>query len=461
MNNAKLSLSGAVGTHSAFCILHFAFDMTQTVQITPAARLRGVIDVPGDKSISHRAVMFNAIAEGGAQITHFLAGADCLSTIACMRAMGVQVEREGDTVRVLGVGLHGLREPADVLDCGNSGTTLRLLAGLLAGQAGLFAVLSGDASLRSRPQKRIVAPLRALGATLDGREAGDRAPLVVRGAALHGGSYELPVASAQVKSALLLAALGGDGALTLSGRTDGRDHTERMLAAMGIDIVTEGRTVTLHPPAHPVFPYPLALRVPGDPSSAAFWWVAAAIHPDAEITTTGVCLNPTRTGALDALRLMGAEIDITNQRNEGAEPVGDVTVRSSDLRGAEIGGALIPRLIDELPVLAVAAACATGDTLIRDAQELRAKETDRIETVADGLDALGVAVEPTADGMGITGGRGMRGAALHSHGDHRLAMAWAVAGLVASGETTVHGADAVDVSYPGFWETLWSVSAQF
>jgi 3-phosphoshikimate 1-carboxyvinyltransferase len=422
--------------------------------IQPARQLRAVIEVPGDKSISHRAVMFNAVAEGNAQITHFLPGADCRSTIACMRAMGVRVEHEGETVRVFGVGLRGLREPVDVLDCGNSGTTLRLLAGLLAGQAGLFAVLSGDASLRSRPQKRIVVPLRALGASLDGRDSGDRAPLAVRGAVLHGGSYELPVASAQVKSALLLAALGGDGALTLAGRTDGRDHTERMLAAMGIDIVTEGGVVTLHPPAHPVFPYPLTLRVPGDPSSAAYWWVAAAIHPDAEITTTGVCLNPTRTGALEALRLMGARIDITNERSEGAEPVGDVTVRSSNLRGAEIGGALIPRLIDELPVLAVAAACAQGDSVIRDAQELRAKETDRIETVASGLDTLGVTVEPTADGMGITGGRGLRGAALQSHGDHRLAMAWAVAGLVASGETTVHGADAVDVSYPGFWETL-------
>jgi 3-phosphoshikimate 1-carboxyvinyltransferase len=421
--------------------------------IRPTQRLRGIIDVPGDKSISHRAVLFNAIAEGGAQITHYLAGADCLSTITCMRALGVQIEREGESVRVFGVGLRGLREPADVLDCGNSGTTLRLLAGLLAGQAGLFAVLSGDASLRSRPQKRIVAPLRALGATLDGREGGDRAPLVVRGAALHGGAYELPVASAQVKSALLLAALGGDGTLTLWGRTDGRDHTERMLAAMGVDITTEGRTIVLHPPADALL-HPLTLRVPGDPSSAAFWWVAAAIHPDAEITTTGVCLNTSRTGALDVLRLMGARIDITNQRDEGAEPVGDVTVRSSNLHGAEIGGALIPRLIDELPVLAVAAACATGDTLIRDAQELRAKETDRIETVATGLDALGVTVEPTADGMGITGGRGLRAATLHSHGDHRLAMAWAVAGLVASGETTVHGADAVDVSYPGFWETL-------
>ncbi|MEN9934443.1 MAG: hypothetical protein RLZZ387_1022 [Chloroflexota bacterium] len=433
--------------------------MTQTVHITPPRRLRGSIEVPGDKSISHRSVMFNALAEGNARITHFLSGADCRSTIACMRAMGVRIEHEGETVRVFGVGLRGLREPADVLDCGNSGTTLRLLAGLLAGQPSMFAVLTGDASLRSRPQKRIVAPLRALGATLDGREGGERAPLVVRGTALRGGSYELPIASAQVKSALLLSAIAGEGPLTLTGRTDGRDHSERMLAGMGIDITTEGATITLHPPAHPVFPYPLSLRVPGDPSSATFWWVAAAIHPDAEITTTGVCLNPTRTGALDALRLMGADITVSNERNEGAEPVGDVTVRSSNLRGVEIGGALIPRLIDELPVLAVAAACAQGDTVIRDAQELRAKETDRIETVASGLHAMGATVEATSDGMGISGGRGLNGAQLHSHTDHRLAMAWAVAGLVATGETTVQGADAVDVSYPGFWETLRSLES--
>jgi 3-phosphoshikimate 1-carboxyvinyltransferase len=301
--------------------------------------------------------------------------------------------------------------------------------------------------------------LRLLGATLDGRQNGDRAPLMVRGAQLHGGTYELPVASAQVKSALLLAALAGDAPLTLTGRTDGRDHTELMLAAMGARVVAEGASVRLDPPEGGETLQALSLHVPGDPSSAAFWWVAAAVHPDAELTTAGVCLNPSRTGALDALRLMGADITVANERLQGSERVGDVTVRSSELRGATIGGALIPRLIDELPVLAVAAACARGDTLIRDAQELRAKESDRIETVATGLDALGVTVEPTADGLGITGGRGIRGATLASHGDHRLAMAWAIASLAASGETTVDGAEAVDVSYPGFWQTLRRVSA--
>lgn len=425
-----------------------------SMTVSAPSRLRGLIDVPGDKSISHRAVILNAIAEGNAQISHFLAGADCLTSIACMQAMGVRIERAGDSVRVYGVGLRGLAEPGDVLNCRNSGTTMRLLAGLLAGQPDRFAILTGDDSLRARPQRRIVDPLRALGATLDGRQGGDRAPLSVRGATIKGGSYELPIPSAQVKSALLLAALGGVGPLTLTGRTDGRDHTERMLAAMGVDVTVEGGTITLFPPAHPVFPYPLSLRVPGDPSSAAFWWVAAAIHPDAEVTTVGVGLSPSRIGALDALRDMGAQIEIANQRREGNEPVGDVTVRSSQLRGATLGGALIPRLIDELPVLAVAAACAEGETVIRDAHELRAKETDRIDTVVAGLTALGAAVEPTADGMVIGGGHGLRGAVLDSHDDHRLAMAWGVAGLAAQGETRIAGSDAVDVSYPDFWETL-------
>ena len=424
------------------------------MRLAAVPQLRGNIDVPGDKSISHRAVMFNAIAEGTAHITHFLPGADCLSTIACFRAMGVQIEHHGDSVTVHGVGLRGLREPNDVLDCGNSGTTLRLLTGLLAGQAGKYAVLTGDASLRSRPQRRIIDPLRALGAQLDGRNNGALAPLSVRGATIHGGAYELPIASAQVKSALLLAALSGDDVLTLTGRTDGRDHTELMLAGMGIDIRTNGSTVTLSPPAHPVLPYALSLRVPGDPSSAAFWWVAAAIHPDAEITTTGVGMNPTRIGALEVLKAMGAQITISNARTEGSEPVADVTVRSSSLMATSIRGAIIPHLIDEIPVLAVAAAMANGQTVIADAQELKAKETDRIATVVAALHAMGVTAEATDDGMLITGRGALNGATLASHGDHRLAMAWAVASLVATGSTTIQGTDAVDVSYPGFWRDL-------
>lgn len=428
------------------------------LRLVSAPQLRGIIEVPGDKSISHRAVMLNAIAEGTAHITHFLAGADCLSTIACFRALGVQINHDGDRVTVHGVGLRGLREPIDVLDCGNSGTTLRLLTGLLAGQAGKYAVLTGDASLRSRPQRRIIDPLRALGAQLDGRNNGTLAPLSVRGATIHGGAYELPIASAQVKSALLLAALAGDDVLTLTGRTDGRDHTELMLAGMGIDIRTTGSTVTLSPPAHPVLPYALSLRVPGDPSSAAFWWVAAAIHPNAEITTTDVGMNPTRIGALEVLKAMGAQISISNARTEGSEPVADVTVSSSTLRATTINGAIIPHLIDEIPVLAVAAAMAQGQTIIADAQELRAKETDRIATVVTALQAMSVTAEATNDGMIITGRGALTGATIASQGDHRLAMAWAVASLVATGSTTIQGTDAVDVSYPGFWRDLQQIA---
>ncbi len=431
-----------------------------TRQISAAPRLRGALSVPGDKSISHRAVMFNAIAEGKAEITHFLPGADCLSTIACFRAMGVQIEQHADRVVVHGVGLRGLREPSDVLDCGNSGTTLRLMTGLLAGIDGMYAVLTGDASLRSRPQRRIVDPLRALGAVLDGRKHGALAPISVRGATIHGGQYELPIASAQVKSALLLAALSGDGVMTVSGRIDGRDHTERMLAGMGIDIQTRGNVVTLTPPVHPVFPYALSLRVPGDPSSAAFWWVAAAIHPNAELTTIGVGMNPTRIGALEVLRAMGARVTVSNMRTEGSEPVADVTVASSSLSGTTINGAIIPALIDEIPVLAVAAAMASGQTIIADAAELKAKETDRIQTVVEALEAMGVRVEATPDGMIIEGRGHLDAAAVDSHGDHRLAMAWAVAGLVARGEMHIAGSDAVDVSYPDFWRDLAAIAEQ-
>jgi 3-phosphoshikimate 1-carboxyvinyltransferase len=431
-----------------------------TRQISAAPRLRGALSVPGDKSISHRAVMFNAIAEGKAEITHFLLGADCLSTIACFRAMGVQIEQHADRVVVHGVGLRGLREPHDVLDCGNSGTTLRLMTGLLAGINGMYAVLTGDASLRSRPQRRIVDPLRGLGATVDGRSQGTLAPISVRGATLHGGHYELPIASAQVKSAVLLAALSGDGVMTVNGRIDGRDHTERMLAGMGIDIQTRGNIVTLTPPVHPVFPYALSLRVPGDPSSAAFWWVAAAIHPNAELTTMGVGMNPTRVGALEVLRAMGARVTVSNLRTEGSEPVADVTVASSTLIGTTISGPIIPALIDEIPILAIAASMATGQTVIADAAELKAKETDRIKTVVDALHAMGVRVEATADGMIIEGRGHLDAAAVESHGDHRLAMAWAVAALVARGEMSIAGSEAVDVSYPDFWRDLAAIAEQ-
>jgi 3-phosphoshikimate 1-carboxyvinyltransferase len=427
-----------------------------TITLSAVSRLRGTIAVPGDKSISHRAVMFNAVAEGNARITNFLTGADCLSTIACMQALGVKIERSGSEVQVYGRGLRGLQAPSTILDCGNSGTTIRLLTGLLAGQR-FRATLTGDESLRSRPMLRVVEPLRRLGAQIDGEDGGKRAPLTIQGQPLHGGEIELTVASAQVKSALLLAGLLADRPLVLTGKTVSRDHTERMLAAMGIDLRIDGERITLYPPAHPVFPYPLSLRVPGDPSSATFWWVAAAIHPDSEITTTGVCLNPTRTGALDVLRAMGAQITISNQSKEGQEPVGDVTVRGAPLTATEIGGDLIPRLIDEIPVLAVAAAHAQGTTVVRDAAELRAKESDRIATVAAELGKMGAGITPTADGLIIEGGGELHGAAVESYGDHRLAMSLAVASLRAEGQTTIADPGSASVSYPNFWEHLAQV----
>jgi len=423
------------------------------IRLRSPKKLRGVISVPGDKSISHRALMFNAVAEGNATITNFLAGADCLSTAECMRLLGVEIEVHGRQARVHGRGLRGLSAPTNTLDCGNSGTTIRLLVGLLAGQP-FSATLTGDASLRSRPMLRVVEPLRRLGAEISGADNGRFAPLTVNGRPLHGADVELTVASAQVKSALLLAGLLADGPVTVTGKTASRDHTERMLSAMGIDLRVEPGRITLYPPAHPVFPYPLSLRVPGDPSSAAFWWVAAAIHPDAEITTTGVCLNPTRTGALDVLEAMGADIEIANRRMEGQEPVGDVTVRSSELRATEIGGDAIPRLIDELPVLAVAAAVARGTTIVRDAAELRAKESDRIAAVADELGKLGVRVTPAEDGFAVEGDWSLCGAEVASRGDHRMAMALGVASLVAEGETTIADPDCAVVSYPSFWQHL-------
>lgn len=417
--------------------------------------LRGVLRVPGDKSISHRAVLFGAIAEGESHIDNFLVAADCLSTVACVRALGVEValheSSDGASVTVQGVGLDGLQEPADVLDCGNSGTTMRLLSGLLAGRP-FLAVLTGDASLRARPMGRVLEPLRAMGARVAGR-AGDRLPpVVLHGGDLRGVEHHLPVASAQLKSALILAGLRAKGETLVQEPAVSRNHTELMLAAMGAPLRVDGTCVAVRRAERPLTP--LRLRVPGDLSAAAFWLVAAACHPDAEVTVTGVGLNPTRAGVIEALRAMGADLAVRNVRLEGGEPVGDITVHSSRLRGTVLAGALIPRLIDEVPVLALAAAVADGDTIVRDAAELRVKETDRIAATAAELGRLGARIEPLPDGMVIRGGAVLRGARCHSRGDHRLAMTLAVAGLLADGETTIEDAGAVDVSYPAFWHDL-------
>ncbi len=424
--------------------------------IDPARRLRGTIVVPGDKSISHRAAILNALADGEAEVRNFLPGEDCMSTLRVLEALGVEssVDRSGDTptLRVKGVGKSGLREPCDVLDCGNSGTTMRLMCGVLGGQP-FHAVLNGDASLRTRPMARVTAPLREMGARIDGREDGALAPLWVRGGSLHGMRYRMPVASAQVKSAILLAGLFAEGETVVEERELTRDHTERMLSAMGAQITREGPAVRLTPGGSLA---PLSMRVPNDISAAAFWMVAAAVHPDAELRLTSVGINPTRSGIVDVLREMGADIAIEEERAVGGEPAADIVVRSSRLRGVTVEGEMIPRLIDEVPALAVAAACAEGTTTIRQAQELRVKESDRIASVASQLRQLGVEVDERDDGMVIEGGR-IEGGDVESFGDHRLAMALAVAGLAASGPIQLGDSGAVSISYPEFWQHLEQV----
>ena len=424
--------------------------MPQTVR--RPERLAGTLAVPGDKSVSHRSLILNAIARGTATISGLSDGADVLSTAACLRAMGVAIDPldEPGSFRIASPG-PALNEPADLLDAGNSGTSMRLLAGLLAGQD-FLSVLTGDASLRSRPMARIVRPLQQMGTAIMGRSGDTLAPLAIRGGSLRSIEYDLPVASAQVKSCLMLAGLSAPGPTVLRQPALSRDHTERMMAAMGARVETDGLTLTLHPaPLNAI-----NVAVPGDISSAAFWMVAGLIHPNASVAITGVGLNPSRAGIINALQMMGAgrSLRLENQRLEGGEPVADVVASSASLHGIELAGDIIPILIDELPVLAVAACFAEGDTVIRDAAELRVKESDRIATTVSELTRLGGKLEPRADGMIIHGTGRLHGAPVASHDDHRLAMAMAVAGLAASGETTIHGAAAASVSYPTFWQHL-------
>ncbi len=425
---------------------------TDSETVQGARRLRGEIAVPGDKSISHRALMFNALAVGTARVDGFLDSDDTRSTIACLRALGAEIEDLDDGVLVHGRGRGGLHEADNVLDCGNSGTTMRLIAGILASLP-FFSIMTGDASLRRRPMGRIVQPLSAMGARLTARANGTLPPVVVEGGNIRSGLVmETPVASAQVKSAILLAALAAEGPTTVIEPARSRDHTERMLAAMGAGIVTDGRSVTLTPPAGDL--RAVDVRVPGDISTAAAWIVAASAHPDAELRLLGVGMNPTRTGLLDILGAMGASITVEGERTVGGEPVADLVVRSARLRGADVHGDVIPRAIDELPLVALAAAVAEGDTVIRDAAELRAKESDRVATTAALLRAFGAEVEERPDGMLVRGGATLRGANVVSSGDHRLAMLGAVAGLLAEGDSTVDGAADVSVSYPEFWRDL-------
>ena len=419
------------------------------MKIKRSSPLKRQIRVPGDKSISHRAVMFGAISQGTTEIENFLSGADCLSTIACFEKMGIDIERKENTVTVHGKGLHGLKAPAGELDCGNSGTTMRLMSGILAAQD-FDSVMTGDASLRKRPMKRVTDPLGLMGAGIETTDG--CAPLHVHAAHLKGIEYYSPVASAQVKSALLLAGLYADGVTKVKEPALSRNHTELMLKSFGAEIEsdTENLVATVKPAKEL---YGTKIVVPGDISSAAYAMVAGLIVPGSEILLENVGINPTRCGIIEVLKKMGGNIELLNVRGEG-EKAADILVRYSLLHGVKIEGAIIPTLIDELPVIAIAAAAAEGTTVIADASELRVKESDRIETVTQNLRAMGGDITPTEDGMIIKGGAALRGALIKTQEDHRIAMSFTVAGLIADGETEIDDPGCAVISYPDFYSTL-------
>ena len=416
-------------------------------------KLRGEITVPGDKSISHRAVMFGALAKGKTEITGFLRGADCLSTISCFRQLGISIEETADQIIVDGKGLHGLCAPTDTLDTGNSGTTTRLLAGILAGQK-FTSVLNGDASIQKRPMRRIITPLSQMGASIESINKNDCAPLRITGTALHGISYLSPVASAQVKSAVLLAGLYADSETSVTEPAVSRNHTELMLQSLGADISTEGLTAAVKP--NPTLSA-MKILVPGDISSAAYFIAAGCLVPDAEILIKNVGINPTRDGILRVAKQMGADITILNEKKDG-EPVADLLVKSSTLHGITIEGEIIPTLIDELPVIAVMAAAADGTTIIKDAAELKVKESDRIAVMCENLSAMGCDITATSDGMIINGGKPLHGAVIDPHLDHRIAMSFAVAAMIADGTTKIRDADCVKISYPHFYEDMVAIT---
>ncbi|WP_390890402.1 3-phosphoshikimate 1-carboxyvinyltransferase [Geoalkalibacter halelectricus] len=426
----------------------------QSQTLSASGGLRGEITVPGDKSISHRSIMLGSLAEGKTRIQGFLEGEDNLSTLKAFQSMGVEITRLGEGIlEIQGRGLHGLREPADVLDCGNSGTTMRLMTGLLSAQR-FFSVLTGDQYLRRRPMKRVVEPLSRMGARIWGRDGGERAPLAINGGPLRGIEYRSAIASAQVKSALLLAGLYAEGETRVYEPHLSRDHSERMLGFFGAELQTFDGGVSIKPLPR------LAgreVQVPGDISSAAFFLVAALITPGSELLVRNVGINPTRSGIIEILRQMGGDLQLHDERTLSGEPVADILVRGSTLRGIEIGGDLVPRAIDEFPVISVAAALAEGVTVIRDAQELRVKETDRIAAMVSELGALGARVEALEDGMRIEGVAALKGGRVKSHGDHRIAMSMAVAALRATGEVTIDDTACTATSFPNFWQLLAQV----
>ena len=417
---------------------------------TKVNSLKGEVSIPGDKSISHRAVMFGSLAEGTTEVTNFLQGADCLSTISCFRKLGIEIENTSQRILIHGKGLHGLTEPSDTLDTGNSGTTTRLISGILAGQR-FTTILNGDASIQTRPMKRIMTPLSMMGADITSLKGNDCAPLRICGGQLHGVSYTSPVASAQVKSCILLAGLYADAPTSVTEPVLSRNHTELMLAGFGAHITSSGTTATIEP--EPDL-NSMKIEVPGDISSAAYFLAAGLMIPNSEIMIKNVGINPTRDGILRVAKEMGGDITILNEKTSGGEPTCDLLVRSSSLKGVTIGGEIIPTLIDEIPMIAVMACFAEGTTTIKDAQELKVKESNRIDTVVTNLKAMGAHIEATDDGMIIEGGYPLHGAVIDSHLDHRIAMSFAVGALGADGETTIEGADCVKISYPEFYQTL-------
>ncbi len=430
---------------------------TDSLTLTPGP-VQGTLTVPSDKSITHRALLFGAVAHGPSHVHNPLRSGDTLTTLRLVRDLGIRVdETEDGSWIVHGQGLHGLREPETVLDCRNSGTTARLTMGLLAGQT-FFSVLAGSPQLRKRPMGRVSEPLRRMGARIYGRDQGRLLPLALVGSPLQGIDYDLPVASAQVKSALLLAGLYAQGTTRIREPGPARDHTERMLRHMGVPLTREGNLITIQSPEQELTP--LTLTVPGDFSSAAFFLAAGAIVPGSRVLLQNVGVNPTRIGFLQALKAMGAQVILHNPRESGSEPVADLEITPSALRGVTIRGDQIVTMIDELPVLAVVATQAQGKTVVRDAGELRVKETDRIATVVTELRKLGAAIEELPDGFIVHGPTRLKGAAVWSHGDHRLAMALAVAGLLAEGETHIQDMACAADSFPGFVETLFKLRKQ-
>lgn len=421
--------------------------------LSKATHLRGSVTVPGDKSISHRSVMFGSIAQGLTEIHGFLQGADCLSTIACFSKMGIDIENRGETVLVHGKGMRGLSRPETILDCGNSGTTTRLISGILAAQP-FDVTLTGDDSIKKRPMRRIIDPLSRMGAQIESLGGNGCAPLHITGTKLHGIHYDSPVASAQVKSSVLLAGLYADGETSVTEPSLSRNHSELMLSEFGADVRAEGSTAILKPAKEL---YGRKLIVPGDISSAAYFIAAGLLVPGSEILIKNVGINPTRAGILTICRQMNADITLLNEKKGPGEPTADLLVRSSSLKGTVVEGEVIPTLIDELTIIAVMACFADGTTVIRDAAELKVKESNRIDVMTAQLTAMGADVTATEDGMVIRGGRPLHGAFVDSHKDHRIAMSFAVAALAADGDTKILDDDCVSISYPGFYEDLRSL----